>query len=209
MRQRLLRWRLKTKDAWEWLHHTWWFRWSHSPLCERYRIDVLRLGRLHLCRSCTLIYGGCFLGAGLFLLAPALRSIPLYSITVVLLSVLALSYPPLYHHWSRLTRDVVRFGAGVAGAVFLGVLFLQSYLTIGGTLALLVLAYFWFRDRRRAVKRKACDGCPELGLNKVCSGYELQADSIRAYRDVMDDEWNKPYALPLVMAPENKASRGR
>jgi hypothetical protein len=201
MGQRLLRLRLKTKDAWEWLHHTWWFQWAHSPLCQRYRIDVLRLGRLHLCRSCTLIYGGFFLGAGMFFLLPTIRNIPFYSLTIVLLAVLTLSYPPLYHHWSRPVRDVVRFVAGVAGALFLGVLFLQSYLVIGGALALLALAYLWFRHRRRMVKLKACDGCPELGLNKVCSGYELQADSIRAYRDVMDEEWNKPYALPLVMPP--------
>ena len=30
------------------------FRWAHKPLCDRYRHDVLRLGHVHVCRSCVL-----------------------------------------------------------------------------------------------------------------------------------------------------------
>lgn len=40
------------------------------------------------------------------------------------------------------------------------------------------MAYARVRSRHKA---RACEGCPELGTDGVCSGFQLQAAAMRAY----------------------------
>ena len=53
-----------------WWQHAWTFDWAHKPLCERFGADVVRLGRLHLCRGCLALRAGVLLGAVTLELAP-------------------------------------------------------------------------------------------------------------------------------------------
>ncbi len=92
---------------WLWWRHTWTFQAAHKPLCPRFHQDVLRVGPLRLCRSCTALYGSFALGV---------VAAPLYwtlldtriglVVTALLLAIVVVSAPPVYRHASRPLRDV-------------------------------------------------------------------------------------------------------
>lgn len=45
---------------WLALCHSYTYRFAHKPLCSRFRSDVLNVGGIFLCRSCTMIWLGLF-----------------------------------------------------------------------------------------------------------------------------------------------------
>lgn len=198
----LVKLRLKVTDTWHWYRQTAWFQFAHSPLCARYHQDVYRLGGLALCRSCTLLYSSLVLSAVLLLVLQPSATFFFWATPALVGGLLVFSYPQLYHLLHRRARDFVRFLSGSALALFLGTMCFVPWWAVAGMALFLVAVHQVFRYMRMLVKQHACDGCPEYGHNDICSGYSEQADSIRVYRERMDDEWNKPYVLPLVMRDE-------
>ena len=180
----LSNWRLRLRLKWLWLLHAYPFHWAHKPLCERFQQDVLRIGGVHLCRSCVLAYLGLGLAAaGSFFahawLQPRVSGLFIGWGAVTVL----LSLPLWYKRWPRWFRDLLRFSMGA-------VLALWGYLLITGHWAVgcgggLALAAFWvfYRALRKKRKLHACDGCPEFGQPKVCSGYTLQAERMRNFEE--------------------------
>lgn len=187
-----------------WWKHSWWFQFAHGPLCERFRTDVLRLGRWHICRSCTLLYSAIFITAATMVMVACPK---MYMVAIgygFLVPLTIASYPSLYKKFPRWTRDIIRFGTGVTLAMLFG-LFTTSWWWLGAsTFAILYVLFQFFKFKRREVKRTECDGCPELGGNHVCSGYHAQAESIRAYSDCVEKELNKPEMFELTILQQNK-----
>ena len=64
--------RLRMKGLW--LKHAYTFLWAHKPLCDKFAGDVLKLGPIHLCRSCVCAYGGIGFGLLLVFLVPFRRT---------------------------------------------------------------------------------------------------------------------------------------
>lgn len=164
-----------------WLAYAWPFRWAHKPLCDRFHEGVLHVGRLHLCRGCTLLYSG--LGASAAALA-TLRpdSATVAGLLAVVGTVCALgSHPALHGRWPRPVRDGLRFATGALPA-FAVALFATGAPALGALAALgLAVLYVAYARARSGRKARACDGCPELGTDGVCSGFQLQAAAMRAY----------------------------
>lgn len=186
---------------WLWWKHTWHFQAAHKPLCARFHRDVLRIGRLHLCRSCTALYGGLALS---LLLAPFYHhwmTVP-WAVTVSALlgMVILASGPARYRGASRLTRDILRSGLGVL--VGLSVVMLTTPLWPLALLhvGLLVVIGRFYQGLRHAHGRNAdgCAGCPERHQPGICAGFQKQAEYIRAYEESATD-W-----LERTMTPPSR-----
>lgn len=162
--------------------HDWTWRWAHHPLCARFRPDVLRVGRLHLCRSCTALWSG--LVTTLALCAWPLAALPNATLTVAgaagLALVAFLSPPRRFARLPRAVRDLVR-GAMGALAALVAILVLRGAFLPGGLLAMALIATLLvLRSSRERSRAHRCEGCPELGAG-VCSGYALQAEDLRRW----------------------------
>ncbi len=169
-----------------WLRHTFVFRWAHKPLCARFEHDVVRLGPVHVCRSCTCLYFGMAFTAVLGL-AGAIPGGAAFSLgfPLVLVATLLGSHPRRYWKWQRRTRDLLRSGAGCSIALTAIALVRGEWLLGGAALVILALGWCYYRKKRGAKKSHACDGCPELrsGQAHVCSGYQMQAARLRRYEE--------------------------
>ena len=164
---------------WLRLRHGWRHRFAHKPLCDRFARDVLRIGPLHVCRSCTLLYAGIAVGFALWALLPASP----WALAVGLGAVLLPSAPPVYTRLPRGVRDVLRFGAGLLLPMTVAVGVGGALAAARGSLAVMWgfwRLYFLLRGARRAA---ACNGCPELTAGGICSGFAQQADAFRQYEE--------------------------
>ena len=199
-------------STWLWWRHTWWFQFAHAPLCERFAADVLQVGRWRFCRSCALLYtGGLATLIGLASMPAVHDAVPALAIALMAV-ILPLSYPPWYARLDRRTRDGLRFGAGVLLTLWLATGFVGSPLLATGIGALLLPIYLLYRQQRARCHAHACAGCHELDRVGVCSGYSLQARSIRAYCEQMEDRLNgnqPPPPLAQRPAPRGWPSQTR
>ena len=162
-----------------WMRHAHSFLWAHHPLCERFHQDVFRIGRVHLCRSCTAAYLG--MATGVILLATtSLLSTPTLPAILATPTVL-LSHPRFYKRMPRFLRDLLRTSMGLL-IVACGGLFLSAHYLTGAILSVVLFAFWRFYFRLRHARRlAACNGCPELHRGGVCSGFARQAERIREY----------------------------
>lgn len=163
--------RLKLKLLW--LRHAYTFHWAHKPLCDRFIGDVLRIGPVHLCRSCVCAYAG--IAAGLFFI-PVSAAL----FFTALAAVIVFSAPPLYKRFPRILRDLLRFSSGAL--IPMGIRLSAGSLWAGlAGLAVIVLFWYLYFKLRRNRKLKECNGCRELGQKGICSGFASQADHVRLY----------------------------
>jgi len=165
-----------------WLRHAWFFHWAHKPLCEPYREDVLRLGKLRLCRGCTGLWFG-VLGSAVALVAVTGQVDALVlPWALVFCAVATLSFPAWHGRWPRPVRDLLRFTSGALVPVPLAWAFTGS--TVTGLLALgsLLGTYALHAHLRKDHRLAKCGACPELGRG-ICSGYAEQSEAIRAWEE--------------------------
>lgn len=178
---------LALRVKWLWLRHAYTFNWAHKPLCERFKKDVLRVGGLYLCRSCTCAYAGLAGGAVIALAAPLSDALWLALFPSILVAVLGFSVPPLYKRLPRRVRDILRFQAGALIPLALHVcISIQFWVGAVGLAAILAFWCLYFR-LRKIRKLCECDGCPELGSGDICSGFALQAGHVRRYESEATD----------------------
>lgn len=165
-----------------WLSLAWPFYWAHKPLCQHFAEDIIRLGRLHLCRSCLFAWLGILtFPALLFLNAQLIIDLSLHALIAISIFVIPLSFPHLYKKLPRFVRDILR--------LFMGFLFpFAIYITLAvniwlGALSLAALFLFWlfYLKLRKKRKLQACDHCDELKAGSICSGFTMQAECSRAY----------------------------
>ena len=156
-------------------------RYAHHPLCEAYAGEVLRLGRVRLCKGCTYVVLGACLGLLLGALVPALPNWILGGFASIAVA------------WGSavlMVGRVRRLGKGCTRllptflAIFLLVqgLWLQSVggllLATGCGVALLITIRVY---RRRDPWREPCGDCPHKDA-KPCPGFRPQFQRERAFR---------------------------
>jgi hypothetical protein len=179
------------------LRHSWWYRFAHRPLCDRFEGGAFRIGKLRLCRGCTWLWFGVVVGA-VVAIGPGVAVPPAAALLAVSLG---LSHPRLYRKLPRLLRAALRVSMG-AGAALLLFRVVHGELLVPGVAAVVLLALRHVYVRVRAkLKREACEGCPELGAPGVCSGYARQAEAVRAWRDRVEEELNREGAPPPIFTP--------
>lgn len=183
---------------WLWLVCSHRFRWAHRPLCARFRSGIVKVGGVHVCRSCLCAYCGIIVCV---LSAMALRpSVTLTSIILAGLAVptLALSGPWCYGKLPRTLRDVLRLAMGVVMALC-GYLLFCGQLVVAAAVAA-VLFVFWraYLRARRTRRLHACDGCEELSDEKICSGCRVQADGARRYERIATQLYLASGRTPVV-----------
>ena len=157
----------------------WWLRLRHGWR-HRFAPDVLRIGPLHVCRSCTLLYAGIAVGFALWALLPASP----WALAIGLGAVLLPSAPPVYTRPAARCPGCAAVRGGAAAAddrrgrrrrcVGRG-----AGLT-GGDVGLLAASTSCCAGR---AGRPACNGCPELTAGGICSGFAQQADAFRQYEE--------------------------
>jgi hypothetical protein len=141
-------------------------RFAHHPLCGNYAGEVIRVGRVRLCRGCTYAVAGGLAGgiAGLAIGGSlAVPAVAAASSTALLATTL----------WSkvRLPKLITRLGpaAGYALAITCATL---TWSFLGLTIAagvVVVVGLARLRYGRRGADRSPCTTCPERTL-APCSG---------------------------------------
>lgn len=174
-----------------WMERILWWRsflpivFAHKPLCERFRSHTIRIGKINVCRSCTIMYTSIGLSALLFFALGWHQNISALWVSVIVLMTVVLSFPPLYGARPRWLKDVIRASLGVS-IVGIGALLIQQHwgavVMIAGVMWVSKIIFQTIRKRRMAT---ACDGCPEYASNKICSGYRLKAQRMRLYERVL------------------------
>src|SRR5215470_5820549 len=135
-------------DRLAWRAHLF-HRFAHHPLCERYRSEVVRLGkRTRLCRGCAMSALGVLLGG---VLGVALRPPPLVALAIAAAAT-AILLPSLRQRreprGSRLPKLVTRFAPTFLWLFSLGASVRElSWAAIAGSLALVAGAALLYRRR--------------------------------------------------------------
>jgi len=171
-----------------WISHSYKFRWAHTPLCSRFVSGAFRIGSktnpfMYICRSCTLAYLGIAFGVILLLVNRVVLDKYPYVLLVGGTIIVILSNPSVYRLWHRKFKDVLRFGLGFVIATII-IYTITTNIVLGTllTIGIYVLRYIYSR-RRNVMKSQACNGCEELPLEKICSGFTFAANNIRNYED--------------------------
>ena len=165
------------------LRHDWWYRWAHDPLCDRLGGGVLKIGKLRLCRSCLAMYTGVVVGGAITLSQPAAGAWRLapHAWAASAAAAGSASLPEVYRHLPRRGRDGLRFTTGILGGLLPVLGLARRWTPFLGLSAAAAGSYRVLTLKRAASKATACDGCPELQEEGICSGYAQQAVSLRAY----------------------------
>ena len=180
------------------LRHDWWYRWAHDPLCERLGGGVLTIGRLRICRSCTAMYSGIAVGGAAALTAPMIgRAALAPAVWIGAASGLAVaSTPDTYASLSRGTKDGIRSGTGVGGGLLLAFFRARRWGWATMLTAIAAGGYRVLTQARAQAKAHACDGCPELDGQVICSGFAQQAVALRAYEQQASELAMRTYRPP-------------
>lgn len=140
---------------------------------------------MHLCRGCAAMGTGLISGttAVLALPGPWIGALAL----VLVFPVLLLSWPRWWPRLPRALRDLLRLGLGLLIPLATHAV-ATAPSTLWPVLPAAALLWWTYRQARRQVQVRRCDGCPELGRG-ICSGYALHAQAMRAIALEIEARW--------------------
>ena len=155
-------------------------RWAHHPLCGAYADEVVRVGKLRVCRGCAYAAIGGAVGGSIALVVAAGMMIA-GACALVGVGILAASIAWRRVRGVRPSKLVTRLlPAGALGfAITRGVLI---SIGVAALAAIAVLALFVVY-KRRGNDRAPCATCPERAL-PLCSGFRPIVMRERAFQRV-------------------------
>jgi hypothetical protein len=156
-------------------------RFAHHPLCERYAREVVRVGRVRLCRGCTYAIAGGVAGGTLGLVLGASTVIPVVATTAGTALLLATLWAR-----RRVTKLATRLvpASSFALAITCGVLSLQPIGFAAASAAIAVVGGLRLLYGKRGADRTPCTTCPELVHLGACSGFAPIVRRERAFQRV-------------------------
>ena len=162
-----------------WARHFTPYVWAHAPLCDRYASETLRLGHVFVCRSCAAAFVGTVAG-----FAVAAGVVPRFNTATGIVfsglsAVVSVLFAALHngHVRSRAGRDLSRAGLGVCAGVVLAAPAALGWVGLLAWPALWVAAVI-ARRRRGIGHVDRCVGCPHLGAQRACPGFERQVRAV-------------------------------
>lgn len=166
-------------DRLAWRAHLF-HRWAHHPLCAAYRGEVLKVGRVFLCKGCALVGLGVMVGSVAGALAPLLGMGGLWvpACLGVVWGCGIAAWPAARRAGKLATRTLP-----MAAAAFLVVQAARHWSLAGATLVAGVIGALVFGIRaywKRGPWRAPCTGCPELD-QRPCSGFRRQYRREKAF----------------------------
>lgn len=164
---------------WLKLKSFWTLMFAHKPLCEQYSIDIFKINKVYICRSCTFLYSGMLSSVIFFIFFDIPANNLKYGAFFYLLIVLFLSFPKLYNHYFRLLKDLLRFSTGFLFLYFITLLVEDSILSI---ISLGIMLFTWLYYKRIKIESH-CERCSENTGNAICSGFQLEAELSRVYEE--------------------------
>ncbi len=171
------------KERYLWLRCLFPVVFSHKPLCDRFRADVLRIGPVHLCRSCVCLYSGLFWALAVVLsLRVDLEGLNI-ALAGILLTVIVASFPVWYIRFHRRVRDVLRFLLGCMLAVPVGLAVNGEWRSAGLFAGALLVMRVGYAPFHRGLNHAACQGCAELEGLTICSGFVKKAQCMKRYEE--------------------------
>jgi hypothetical protein len=142
-------------------------RFAHHPLCERYAGEVVRFGRVRLCRGCTFAIAGGVIGActGLAIGGSVVTGIAACALAIATL------LATLYRR-ARVAKLVTRLAPAALFSLAITCGVLATSLAGATVAALAAAAVVGLRVLygRRGADRSPCTSCPERELSP-CSGF--------------------------------------
>ena len=175
--------------------HFYKFVFLHKPLCERYKFSTMKIFGLYVCRSCLFLYLGAIITC--FLAIPKIDIVVLNNFLYLALCGLILtfmaSYPPVYSHYHRISKDFVRFFDGV----FIALLFIVMFkINIpSGFMSILLFVLVRNRLNKYRTSDRVCKDCPELIEGKTCQGFIQQKEALLKisdeYSQIMENIYKK------------------
>lgn len=180
-----------------WLKHSYTFNWSHKPLCNRFKKGVIKINNVYICRSCTAAYSGLFLSLIILKLISGIR-VEFISIFYIILFSLTVSFssPPLYKKLPRIICDFLRFFMGTLITLSGYLIWKKDFLTGVTGIALLFIFWVFYFTQRKKRKSRVCNNCNEYGKDRVCTGFNKQAQYIRSYEEEATDYLLKTGYIP-------------
>src|SRR5262249_2354477 len=139
-------------------------RYAHHPLCGRYAGELIRIGKLRLCRGCTLAMAGALVGG---VVGAVVGGSPVLGLVALIVATAALV--PTGISKRRMPKLASRFApAGLFALAFATSALAGQLIIAAATLAIAV--GLWLLYRRRGGDRTPCVSCPERELSP-CSGF--------------------------------------
>ncbi len=155
-------------------------RFAHHPLCERYAGEVVRIGRVRLCRGCTFAIAGGVIGGGAGL---AVGGSVITGVAACALAIATLR-ATLYRR-ARIPKLVTRFVPAALFSLAITCGALATSLAGSAVAAFAAAAVIGLRVLygRRGADRSPCTSCPERQLSP-CSGFAPIVLRERAFQRV-------------------------
>ncbi|HET9989932.1 MAG TPA: hypothetical protein VFQ65_15485 [Kofleriaceae bacterium] len=158
-------------------------RFAHHPLCGNYAGEILRIGRLRLCRGCSYALAGGLAGGSIALAVTTATSlsvaVPMIALAIATaLIVVSLRFRP--------TKLVTRLAPAVlvAFAITCGVRELGPYGIALALAAIAIVGGLRVLYGKRGPDRSPCTTCPERTL-QPCSGFAPIISRERAFQRVV------------------------
>jgi len=157
------------------------FALSHHPDCKQYRNDVIRLGRVRLCRGCTIAYGLVLVIITSYLVLSPLRDLfngisPVLIIGIGVLLGFVQVVRAVFRKMGIIGKSLVKVSLGIGiSMILIGILrlelgFTATYWTIIG----LFLLYGVVGGTLRFLyMKKTCEECEFKADLKECKGLKV------------------------------------
>ena len=168
------------------------FHFSHHPLCNNFKQEVVKIGSWYICRGCFCVYSSMLFS---LFISVFVNPFITFSLGEKFLLVLLVSSPTwigfLFKFNNRIIKDLLRFSLGLGWGIALGELWLQP-LWSDKFLIFFLMIIFWVVFRKvRSIQTGQkvlilCDNCTALN-DEACLGYKKKFEAERKYsREISD-----------------------
>ncbi len=166
------------------------YLFAHKPLCSKYKKDTIKFfSKIYVCRSCFLFYTGIFLSIIFCIIIKTdIRFLFLLSLIVIISS-----HPFYYKHYSRFSRDLLRFLLGFSvSSLLINLAPINIYYALTLLCCCFAIKSIYNKYRK---KNDLCYNCNKQYSRKACEGYAEQTKALLQIEEKVSDYIMKKEAI--------------